>query len=236
MGKTLLVGAGVFVAVLIVFAPAGLVRYFASSGEVTLIEPRGTLWNGQSRILIHRQPFGTIAWELKPVTVLRGVLRYDLEVIGNGHQLSGEVDLSSDNLALLLSGTVTAATVNQWLEPYNIRLSGTFTLEGVRLVVVDGVPDTVDGAIRWTGGPVDYTLAGNYSTGNLPEMTGYLGPAVTAVVYQTGKQTPLLDMALQPNGYGRIGVTKLLTKLLGKPWPGNDPDYAVVLEVEEQVF
>ena len=67
-------------------------------------------------------------------------------------------------------------------------------------------------------------------------MTADLGPGPVAVAYATGESTPLLQAALTGNGFARIGVTKYLTRLLGQPWPGGDPDHAVVLEVEEQVF
>jgi hypothetical protein len=67
-------------------------------------------------------------------------------------------------------------------------------------------------------------------------MTANLGPGPKAVAYATGESTPLLHAALADNGFVRVGVTKYLTAMLGQPWPGSDPDHAVVLEVEEQVF
>ena len=48
--------------------------------------------------------------------------------------------------------------------------------------------------------------------------------------------TDEISAALKTDGFARIGLTKLLTTLLGNPYPGNHADAAVVLEVEEQVF
>lgn len=67
-------------------------------------------------------------------------------------------------------------------------------------------------------------------------MTAVLGPGAEAVVFAAGGQTPLLQAQLQDDGFAKVGVTKLLTKMLNRPWPGSDADHEVVLEVEEQVF
>ena len=67
-------------------------------------------------------------------------------------------------------------------------------------------------------------------------MHAELGPGPTAVAFADGDTTPLLHAELKTNGFARIGVTKYLTKMAGNPWPGGDPDHAIVLEVEEQVF
>jgi hypothetical protein len=126
--------------------------------------------------------------------------------------------------------------VNRWLAPYNISLSGGFTLENVSLLFNSGVPDSAGGEIHWQGGPIGYRLANENSTGILPPMTAILGPAAEAAVFAEGGQTPLLQAQLQTNGFAKLGVTKLLTKMLNRPWPGSDADHEVVLEVEEQVF
>ena len=115
-------------------------------------------------------------------------------------------------------------------------LSGEFTLDAVEFTFAGGLPEQAGGEVRWTGGPVTYTLAGETSTENLPELTARLGPGPEAVVLPRGAATPLLKLELLDNGFAKIGVTKRLTKMLNTPWPGADPDDAVVLEVEEQVF
>lgn len=48
--------------------------------------------------------------------------------------------------------------------------------------------------------------------------------------------TPLIEVTLGYDGFVRVGVTKALTNMLNSPWPGNDPDQAIVLQVEEQIF
>jgi glycine cleavage system H lipoate-binding protein len=38
------------------------------------------------------------------------------------------------------------------------------------------------------------------------------------------------------DGMATVGITKQFTKMLGEPWPGGEPDHAVVLEVGEKLF
>jgi len=237
MRKTIAIGFLVFLVVLVARAPAGLLRSAVeATGRATLLDTTGTLWSGSGQLLVERQPLGSVTWDLQPVTLLTGRVRYHVILNGPDHRLEGDAEVAPDDASLTLTGTVDAAAVNPWLAPYNIDLSGVFTLAGAMLGLSDGVPNRADGEISWTGGPVTYRLSGAVSTGNLPEMTALLGPGPEAVVLPSGGQTPLLQMSLQKNGFAKVGVTKLLTKLLNSPWPGSDPDHAVVLEVEEQVF
>jgi hypothetical protein len=55
-------------------------------------------------------------------------------------------------------------------------------------------------------------------------------------VYQSNDETPLMLARISRDGLATIGITKQFTKLLGEPWPGNEPDHAVVLEVGEKLF
>ena len=70
----------------------------------------------------------------------------------------------------------------------------------------------------------------------LPPLVAYLGEGAEATVFAQNGQTPLIKAELQDNGFAKVGITRLLTKMLDNPWPGSEPDHAVVLEVEEQVF
>ncbi len=237
MRKALILGTFVFLGVLVINAPAGLLRNAVErSGMAALLAPTGTLWHGSGELRVARRPVGVLTWEVDAVTILQGALRYHLRLDAPGHAVTGFLTASPGEINMDLSGNVDASSVNPWLAPYNISLSGTFTLADVQLQVLEGRPAATDGVVTWSGGPVSYELAGDHSNGVLPSLTAYLGPEVSAVVFPTGEQTPLLELALQDNGFARVGVTKLLTRMVGSPWPGADPDHAVVLEVEEQVF
>jgi hypothetical protein len=241
MIRTLVVGFLLFVAFAVAFAPATLVRtLLPADGGVEILEPSGTLWNGSARLFLAGQPAGRVAWQLRPVTILQGALGYHLRVTGPEHELAGNVRLGLGAGGGSLDGRLSSAFANRWLAPYDIAISGGLILQGISVRVpydlAGGEGGRASGSVTWSGGPVQYRLSGrNYRQG-LPPMVAYLGDGLEAVVYPEGGQTPLLRADLRPNGFVRIGVTQLLTRLAGNPWPGSHADHEVVLEVEEQLF
>jgi len=237
MRRSLAVGALFCLIFAIAFAPASLLRSLVPS-QVVLLNPTGTLWRGSSQLIQQSHPLGELRWRISPAALLRGSLRYDLVLDNAIDQLSGAIELAPWQAAtrIEISGALTAVTVNQWLLPYHIDLSGIFTLENVQVTLVEWLPAATKGTIVWSGGRVTYTLSGKTSSSILPEMRAYLGEGPEAVVYPIGGQTPLLYAELLATGYAKVGITMRLTRLLNDPWPGGEPDHAVVLEVEEQVF
>lgn len=237
MRKTLAAGLLLFVIFAVVFAPAGLLRSVVPA-EIVLVNPTGTLWQGDSQLIQQTQNLGKLRWQLSPAALLRGSVRYELTLENANDQLTGAIELApwSAESVIEISGALTAVTVNEWLRAYQIDLSGVFTLDRVRLTLIEWLPTAASGSITWTGGRVMYTLSGKTSSSILPEMLAYLGEGPQAVVYRAGGQTPLLHAELLATGFAKVGITKRLTQLLNDPWPGGDPDHAVVLEVEEQVF
>jgi hypothetical protein len=237
MRSKVVIGLLVFLLILISQAPVGIVRWMLdTTGRASLIGASGTLWRGEGELLVQQRSVGFVTWDLQAVTLLQGKLGYHVTVTGTGQDLEGLIQAGFSGVLLKFDGNVNYVALNPWLAPYNIVLSGDFALANVTARVHDGYPEETGGEVTWTGGPVTYQLAGNISTSRLPEMLALLGPGPEATVYPAGGQTPLLQAAIQRNGFAKVGVTKLLTKMLNTPWPGADPDHAVVLEVEEQVF
>ena len=101
----------------------------------------------------------------------------------------------------------------------------------------------VDGEVRWEGGPVRYRLAGQSFDIVLPPMLGRIEspqegkdpgwPRLRVTNEEDGSL--MMTGRLTPTGSAAIGITKGFTRLAGQPWPGSEPDHAVVLEVEEQL-
>ncbi len=138
---------------------------------------------------------------------------------------------------MTLGGTAAAAFANRWLAPYDIVIAGDLEFQGAQVrVPYDVAGGRAGGALTWEGGPVRYRLGSRTHAGQLPPLVAYLGDGLEAMVYPQDGQTPLLLAEILPNGFVRIGVTKLMTELAGNPWPGSNADHEVVLEVEEQLF
>lgn len=232
----------------VLYAPAALLRQVLSSGSSAVLTGySGTLWNGSARLLVAGQDAGRLAWELAPVTVLRGALGYHLHLTGPQQSLAADLALRPGGFEVTLNGAVDADWFDRWLARYDIRLGGKFAFESVRIETAYGqgndqegtgpAPGSAGGRLTWTGGPVHYLLSGRRYEGSLPPLEARFGQGLIAVVYPSnGDSTLLLRAELLANGFARIGMTRLLTRLLNNPWPGGDADHEVVLEVEEQVL
>lgn len=240
MVRMIVIGALLLLVFAVAFAPATLVRTLlpADSG-VELLQPSGTLWVGSGDLYLAGQPAGRMRWVFAPMSLLRGAPGYDIALAGPQHELSGTVTVGLSAGGISLVGRASAAFANRWLAPYDIAISGELEFQDAQVRVpydVTSEPGAASGSLTWTGGPVNYRLAGRGYSGNLPPLVAYLGEGLETVVYPQGGQTPLLTAQILASGFVRIGVTQLLTDLAGNPWPGSHADHEVVLEVEEQLF
>ncbi len=237
MRKAIVLGVLAFLLLILIRMPAGIIHSFIPDGsQVSMLSLEGTLWRGSGELIIQGVNTGMLSWSVRPVTFLKGRAGYDLKLTGAGTDIDASVEAGLVGTQGALDGRVDGAFVNRWLAPYHIELSGVFNLVAVNLSLESRSLTALDGRLTWDGGPIRYRLSGNVHDSVLPPMTADLGPGPEAVAYAAGESTPLLHAALGDNGFARIGVTKYLTRMLGQPWPGGDPDHAVVLEVEEQVF
>jgi len=237
MRKGILFGVGLFLAIAIYQAPAGLLRAVLDDQAVIgLTDLEGTLWNGRARLIAEGGELALLRWQLQPGALFTARLNYQLEVLGVDLELGGEFDKGFGHSSVLLTGKLGSAAINRRLAPYDIAVEGDFDVRSAQIRFEGNRPVAADGEIHWGGGPVRYVLSGRASSSMLPPLTAYLGPGPEAVVFPADGQTPLLTAKLLDNGFAKVGVTKFFTTMLGSPWPGGDPDHAVVLEVEEQLF
>jgi hypothetical protein len=235
--KAIVIGTLVFLLILLVRAPANLLlRLQADNQPARLYNVEGTIWSGSGDLLVAGQATGRVSWSFQPVALTTGRLGYAFELLGPDLAVNGEVSSNGGRTTATVDGDVESAFVNQWLSPYDIELSGRFRIDSVTVELSGRQPEATDGMLTWTGGPVRYVLSGKVHGARLPSMRAELGPGPEAVAFAEGQTTPLLHAALKSDGFAKIGVTKYLTRIAGNPWPGGDPDHAVVLVVEEQVF
>jgi len=243
MGRTLVVILLLVVAFAVAFAPAAILRHaLPGAAGIELAAPAGTLWNGRATALIDGRSAGNIRWRLVPVTFLQGALGYHIDLDGPGHAIEAMLRLRPGTVRIALQGSADADAFNDWLDVYDIALSGRFSFDNVaisapyRLEQGQGLAGTASGALTWSGGTVRYRLAGEPYRGELPPLEAAFGDGLEAIVRAQGQETPLLFIELLSNGHIRLGMTKLLTKMLNNPWPGREADHEVVLEVEEQLL
>lgn len=241
MKTTIVVGLLLFVAFALVFAPASLLRVLLpADGAAELLSPTGTVWKGNAELYLAGTSAGRISWRFRPLSLVQGALGYHLTLAGAEHDMVGGLRLGGRAATMDVEGRASAVFANRWLALYDISLSGDFALNGISVHIPYNLRGSDRGAaagsLAWTGGPLQYRLGGQLHSGRLPPLVAYLGDALEAVVFQDGGQTPLLRAEVLNNGFVRIGMTQLLTRLVGNPWPGSHAEHEVVLEVEELLF
>lgn len=236
---------GIVIVVLLSFAllvwkaPAALLRNaFNEVQGVDLVDTSGTLWTGQGRLLVDQGPLGRLTWQIEPGALLGLQLAYQVRLSSEDIDLQGTLQGAPGGFGADLQGLITNAALNRFAGSYDMTLAGDVRVEALRLNAgYDRRLETLRGTLRWQGGPVTYPEAGGMQRAALPplfaELADDAGHAV-ARVFAEGGTTPLLHVRTLDGGYYRLGVTKLLTRLVGRPWRGSDPDHQIVLELEEQ--
>lgn len=239
--RLILIGVGTFVLCAIVFAPASLVRFvIPNGGLLTIAAPTGTLWRGSGDLGVAGSPIGAINWSFAPAALLGANLGYDLSVRGEHVDLSGRASAGFTAARAELGGTFDTALLADLLTRYDIRLPGSIAVESLDVSgAYRGRLPQARGELKWSGGAVDYALSGREHHVTLPPLVGFLDsssgqPEIS--VYQVNDKMPLLLARITQDGLATVGITKQFTKMLGDPWPGSEPDHAVVLEVGEKLF
>ncbi len=223
----------------LVFAPARLLAPLVEPiPGASLTGMRGTVWAGSGQLLLGGRDYGLFTWALRPASLLRLFPGIAWTLSGEHTELQGVLNLAPSRMAASMSGSVAAEAVNPWLGIYELSLAGHFDLQNLYLHLADNRPDDAQGTLAWSGGRLGYVLSQQAKTTQLPPLQATLefmnGPR--AIVVEQGRNEPLLKAELLDNGFVRIGVTMLLTRLLNEPWPGGGADDKVVVAVEEKIF
>ena len=243
MKRYVIAGVLFFVGFVIAFAPAGILqRLLEDNTQAELTDARGTLWQGHAQLLLDSHQIGDLRWDFAPLSLLSLAPRYDWQVTAADKRMQGSAAASFTQAMATAQGSIDANAVNPILRRYDIFIDGRFDVQPTRFTALtdSGKVIELEGAVNWSGGLVRYTLSRVQHEATLPSLSAILGindnGMPQAVIYVTGQQTPLMLVSLNTNGFAKVSITRLFTKLLNNPWPGSDPDHAVVIEVEEQIF
>lgn len=235
------IGIATFLAGAVYLTPAGVVGVaLGDEGPARLSRIEGRLWDGRASLLFDGWPAGRLRWSFDAAGLLDGRLRFDWRIEDPGYDLGGRSDVGFGGTTFAATGQVGPTLLERTLAPYDIAVGG--ALEISRLVVRashDLVPQTFEGSLRWTGGPVGYRLAGRDFGVDLPALDGRIDtvegePVLT--VRAAGEDIPLVRVRLDGEGWAHIGITQRFTEMVDMAWPGDRPADAVVIEVAEKVL
>ena len=236
-----LVGVLALVACVVYMAPATLLALaLGDAGPTRLSQVRGSIWDGAAALEHEGRSLGSLSWQFDPGGLADGEAIFDWRLAGTGHTLSGAARLGLTGLHCSAAGTVSGATVRRVLAPYWIETAGDVGIERIGAdLSYDLHLRAITGELSWSGGAVRYRLAGEYYQMVLPPIAGMLetvNAEPTLTVFAQGVDAPLLHIRLGSDGWLHLGVTKKLTTMAGFPWPGNEPDHAIVIDVSERLF
>lgn len=223
----------------VALAPARSLTTFAGRLEgVALHDASGFWWRGNADAALLGISVGVLSWRFDPLSLFLANLRFDWRLLDADLRLAGSAGVGFGGAATIrASGEVAAVAINQVLADYHIRLPGTFHVDGL---VVGNEDDrlAVAGTLKWNGGPTSYRLSGRIFEVDLPPMVAELevdAGKPTLTVRAVDDRTRLLVADLDAEGWLRVGVTKRMTMLAGKPWRGAGADGDVVVSVQEKV-
>ena len=236
-----LVGVLTLVACIGYMAPATLLpAVLGDEGPIRLTQARGRVWDGTAAVGYQGHALGSLAWQFDATALLRGETKVDWRLASTGHRLSGSALIGFTGLKCTAAGTVRGETMRRILAPYWIEAAGDIGIERISAAVTYAPHlQNLTGELSWNGGEVRYRLAREHSSMVLPPLTGVLESVdaqPTLVVFAQGVDAPILHIRLGTDGWLTIGVTKKLTKMAGFPWPGNEPDHAIVIDVSERLI
>ena len=236
-----LAGLLALVVFLVLRAPALLIeRFLGDAPPFRLSRSAGTIWSGEADIAARGQHLGRASWRFDPASLLDGAIGARWHLSGADHSLRGRAQASPAKTAVFFAGQVDADFVNRLLSDYHIHLGGTFKLAEMALAFNDGpLPTTAKGTLSWGGGATRYRLAGEIENVTLPPMRATLSlnedGHPQAEAFTNNDAAALIRARLDPDGWLHIAVSRHLTTLAGRPWPGTGAPEQMVVEVAERL-
>ncbi len=230
-----------FVVVLIVvLIPAQVFAVVLDDYRVHLLGARGTIWNGSAEIVVPTTNLGRLEWNIAPAALLRGSLKYDIELRSSALYLAGILEKSLSQSSLNVQATIEPSLVNSVLLNYDIKVSGNFALTSVELHL-DGSNkvESLSGSVHWVGGTSRYMVGEETRTVNLPpvvaELSAQEGDAML-VAFDEASNMKLMSVRLEPDsGWIHVALTRQMLDLVQMPWDSVAAPDSEALKVSRQL-
>ena len=239
-GITALLSFTVFLAL---YAPAGIAYRFVKEDvarlpDTSIFRVGGTVWNGSADIQYRDFPGSQLNWSLAPLPLLSGTADLTLDIVGLGHELSGNLMTDGkDGEITRVNGSIRSDYINHVSSRYGLRFSGSLEINDVNVAVDHDWFSKVDGKIHWTGGDVLYQTENGSQSVNLPPLEGELSINDSKLtLFVNNVRLPVLSIYLQQDGWAELRFNARLLTLADLPVPeGTKPD-DVVLTIEEKIL
>lgn len=247
MKRNLFIGGLVVVVMLIVLAPANLLRIALTQvAGVDLVKPEGTVWQGRGVLVANPGLSANLAWQTQ-WQLSESLTPYIHWQLANSElSLQGKVVPGLSAQKVNIKGNFSGLALKPVLAKYDISIPGTFQLSPTELLVTTSGPTTefelIDNSqLYWSGGNIRYVLSNGLEQANLPELNAAIKSAqgsLPKVLIELAENStgPLLTLTPDRSGYVNIAITRGFIELVGRTWTGSAKSSDVVLEVKRKVF
>lgn len=238
------IGVSAFVIFVVIFAPASAAWLLVHNEvekafpELRVYSIEGTVWSGTGQLQYRGFPVSRLTWHLKPGALLDGTADLDLTLGGEGLGVRGNAVIGRDRALLRqFTGYLDSDYINTASQNYGLRFSGRLDIDRLMLETDRQWLTAASGDMAWDGGRVVFQSGDQVEVLNLPPLNGSLAMDDRNLrLAIRHDQAPVLNVALQPDGWARVDLKARLFQLADLDWPtGSDPD-DTVLQVEEQIF
>ena len=247
MKRNVIIGVLVVMIMLIMLAPANLLRLvFAQVPGVALVEPLGTLWQGSGVIIAHPGLSANVTWQVKWQLGDSLIPTIHWQLNNSELSLRGKVNAGRSVQRVNIEGHFSGLALEPVLARYDISLPGTFQVSPTELLITTSGPaaeielDKVR-QLDWSGGNIRYVLSNGLEQAYVPALTANLKSAQGSlptlfIELAENSEGPLLTLTPNREGYVDIKITRGFIELMGRTWTGSAKYNDVVLEVKRKVF
>ena len=247
MKRNVIIGVLVVMIMLIMLAPANLLRMvFAQVPGVALVKPQGTVWQGSGVIIAHPGLSANVTWQVKWQLGESLIPTIHWQLNNSELSLQGKLTTGRSVQRVNIEGRFSGLALEPVLARYDISLPGTFQVSPTELLITTSGPTTEfeldnDSQLDWSGGNIRYVLSNGLEQAYVPALTATLksaqGSLPTVFIELAENSTgPLLTLTPNREGYVNIEITRGFIELMGRTWTGPAKYNDVVLEVKRKVF
>ena len=253
------VGLLIFVGVIVLRAPAGVVwrmlapQVKSALPELVVSRIAGTVWDGQVQLQYASMLPSDVTWQVALPELLSGRLPFAATMTGDAHDLkiTGSANLSELRIDTL-QGTLDGQYLSQYGQRYQIQLAGSLNILSLHLTTTPRWPLDVAGQLTWSGGAVSIPGPSGRQYLQLPALSGQLTMQDQNLQLQVSETTSdfssnsasnfasnaqeLLTVTLQPSGWAKVAIKRRMFKLANIAFPGSQIPDDVALTLEEKIF
>lgn len=241
-----LVAVVVFVAFLLVSAPAGFIlgsfteQVNKQQSDLLIADLGGSIWNGEGSLQYLNLPPVKVNWQLAAPALLTGTADSDIKLSADGLNASASASVDSKQGQVNdLVAAVNSRYINQLTRPLGLDVTGEFTLTDGNFVFDQRWLKSAGGALDWPGGPVTVETPGQVISASLPPLQGNIRMAAQDLILDvTSGGTPMMQIRLKPTGWAAVGINAIFLETAGISLSGSGYDSSTdpAILLEEKIF